>query len=107
VPAAASPKPAAPLTAEELALIEADPAKLTYEQRKARSYALRKKIMQNPDSPAAKAIIEAQRALAAGELQVPEHMIRNSSPAADPGLTLHQKPEVLEAGKRGDSAADG
>lgn len=59
------------LTAEEIALIEADPATLTPEQRRARGYALRKKIMQNPESESAKAIEEARQAAMAGELEVP------------------------------------
>src|SRR5689334_14605990 len=56
-------KPADPneLSPEELALIEADPKDLTVEQRRKRAYALRKKIMQNPDSESAKTLMDAQR----------------------------------------------
>jgi hypothetical protein len=58
------------LTAEEQALVDADPKTLTPEQRRKRGYALRKKIMQNPDSEAAKALEEARKAVEAGELEV-------------------------------------
>ena len=51
-----SDTPAGPLTEEELALIAADPADLTVEQRRQRAYARRKQIMQNPDSPTARAL---------------------------------------------------
>lgn len=43
-----------PLTAEEIQLIESDPSTLTPELRRKRAHALRRKIMQNPDSPAAR-----------------------------------------------------
>jgi hypothetical protein len=70
-PAKAEPaEPADPkaLTPEDQALIDSDPATLTPEQRRKRAYALRKKIMQNPDSEAAKALEEARRAAEAGEI---------------------------------------
>ncbi|PRQ04675.1 hypothetical protein ENSA5_05890 [Enhygromyxa salina] len=62
-------KPAAPneLTAEELALIEADPKDLGPEQNRKRAHALRKQVMQNPDSPQAKALEEAREAALAGQ----------------------------------------
>ena len=41
------------LSEEDLRLLAADPATLTPEERRKRAYALRRKIMQNPDSPAA------------------------------------------------------
>jgi hypothetical protein len=59
------------LTAEELALLDADPKTLTPEQNKKRGYALRKKIMQNPDSEAAKALEDARKAVESGELVIP------------------------------------
>lgn len=72
---AESPAPAAedapePLTEEELALIAADPADLTVEQRRKRAYARRKKIMQNPDSPTARALKDLAEAHRSGELDV-------------------------------------
>lgn len=70
-PEPAPPKPVDPnaLTPEEEALIAADRSTLTPEQHRKRAYALRKKIMQNPDSEAAKALEEARRAAEAGELE--------------------------------------
>jgi hypothetical protein len=58
------------LTPEEQALLDADPATLTPEQNRKRGYALRKKIMQNPNSEAAKALEEARKAVESGELQI-------------------------------------
>jgi hypothetical protein len=96
-----APAPANPnaLTPEEEALIAADTSTLTPEQRKKRAYALRKKIMQNPDSEAAKALEEARRAAEAGEIQVP------GQPAqpADNGLVIplpdHLKNQDQSVGK--------
>ena len=62
------PTPAGPLTAEEERLIAADINTLSTEEKRLRAYAQRKKIMQNPDSEAAKALLEAQQALMAGEI---------------------------------------
>ena len=72
-PKAEPEKPADPnaFTAEDQALIDADPKTLTVEQRRARGQALRKKIMQNPDSEGAKALEEARQAALAGEIDVP------------------------------------
>lgn len=50
-----------PLTPEEIALIETDPATLTPEMRVQRAHALRRKILQNPDSPQAKQLEELRR----------------------------------------------
>lgn len=63
-------KPAASkeLTQEELDLLEADPKTLSPEQNRKRAYALRKKVMQNPDSPAARALEDARQAALAGQL---------------------------------------
>jgi hypothetical protein len=74
--AEAAPAPSPPvdpkaLTPEEEALIAADTSTLTPEQRRKRGYALRKKIMQNPDSEAAKALEEARKAAEAGEIEMP------------------------------------
>jgi hypothetical protein len=72
-PEPAPQKPADPnaLTPEEEALIAQKPADLTPEQRVKRAHALRKKIMQNPDSEAAKALEDARRAAEAGEINIP------------------------------------
>jgi hypothetical protein len=59
------------LTPEELALLDADPKTLTPDQNRKRGYALRKKIMQNPDSPAAKALEDARKSALAGEIELP------------------------------------
>lgn len=59
------------LTAEELDLLERDPATLGPDQNRKRAYALRKKIMQNPDSDAAKALEDARQAALAGQAQIP------------------------------------
>jgi len=64
-------KPAEPLTQEEKDLIAADPKDLTPELRRKRAFALRKKIMQNPDSPTARTLEELKRAALAGEIEVP------------------------------------
>jgi hypothetical protein len=68
--ATATPQPAPPLTQEEKDLIAADPATLTPEQRRARAYALRKKIMQDPSSPAARELRRVGEALERGEIDV-------------------------------------
>lgn len=68
---AAEPADPNALSPEELALIEADPKTLTPEQNRKRGYALRKKVMQNPDSAAAKALEEARQAALAGQVDVP------------------------------------
>ncbi|MCA9651435.1 MAG: hypothetical protein H6712_20030 [Myxococcales bacterium] len=65
-----SDTPAGPLTEEELALIAADPADLTVEQRRQRAYARRKQIMQNPDSPTARALKDLAEAHQNGEIDV-------------------------------------
>ena len=67
-----APPPA--LTPEEEALIAADPNTLPPEQRTKRAYALRKKIMQNPDSPGAKQLKAMQESIERGESQLPPHL---------------------------------
>ncbi|MCB9569381.1 MAG: hypothetical protein H6710_19560 [Myxococcales bacterium] len=74
--AKASPPKAEPLTQEELDLIAANPADLTPELRRKRAFALRKKIMQNPDSPTARALEETREAVERGDL-VPQLPPRN------------------------------
>jgi hypothetical protein len=68
-PAEAAPATPA-LTEEELALIAADPKDLTPELRRKRAYARRKQIMQNPDSPTARALSDLAEAHQAGDLDV-------------------------------------
>jgi hypothetical protein len=70
---------AEPLTEEELRLIEADPKDLSPDERRSRAYALRKKIMQNPDSAAAQAIMEGKEAIERGEVELPPHLIKDGS----------------------------
>jgi hypothetical protein len=87
--AEAEPPPPPPvdpnaMTAEEEALIAADVTTLNTEQRRKRGYALRKKIMQNPDSEAAKALQEAARAAEAGEIDVPGQLAK----PADNGVVI-------------------
>lgn len=74
----------APLTEEDLELIAADPKDLSPELRRKRAFALRKKIMQNPDSPAAKQLEELRRAVEAGEIhpQVVRSQDQSLSPDA-------------------------
>ena len=56
------------LTPEEERLIAADPDTLSADENRKRAHALRKKIMQNPDSPAAKELEEVRAAVLAGEI---------------------------------------
>lgn len=69
-PAAAlsTPPREPPLTQAEIDLINSDPATLTPEKRRERAFALRRKIMQNPDSPAARQLESIRRAVEAGEM---------------------------------------
>lgn len=59
-----------PLSEEDLALIAADPKDLTPEMRRKRAYARRRQIMQNPDSPTARALDDLAEAHQAGEIDV-------------------------------------
>lgn len=70
--AAPADEKAAPpaLSEEDLRLLAADPATLSPEERRKRAYALRRKIMQNPDSPTARMLEDLRRAHEAGELEV-------------------------------------
>lgn len=61
--------PEPPLTQEELDLIAADPATLTPEKRRDRAFALRRKIMQNPDSPAARQLEEIRQGVESGAIK--------------------------------------
>ncbi len=93
------PKPA-PLTAEELELIDADPAKLTPELRRKRAFALRKKIMQNPDSEAAKALEDIRRQVESGEItpQIPGKGLTVQAPAGHPPSTIPEGGATKPAG---------
>lgn len=66
-PAKRPPEP--PLTQEELDLIATDPATLTPERRRDRAFALRRKIMQNPDSPAARQLEEIRQGVESGAIK--------------------------------------
>lgn len=91
------PKEKYKLSAEEEALLLRDPKELTRDENRKRGQALRKKIMQNPDSDAAKALEEARQAALAGQLdpniekkepgiviEAPEHL-RNVDQTHDRG----------------------
>lgn len=100
-PEPAPSKPADPnaLTPEEEALIAADTSTLTPEQRKKRAYALRKRIMQNPDSEAAKALEEARRAAEAGEIQIPGQPAKPADNGVVIPLPDHLKNQDQSVGK--------
>ncbi len=71
-----------PLSEEDKRLIAADPATLTPEERRARGYALRRQVMQNPDSPTARALQDLAKATREGAID-PKARKRT-------GMTLHQ-----------------
>lgn len=83
-----APKKEPPLTQEELDLIAADPKTMTPEQRRARAFALRRKILQNPDSPAAKQLEALRLAYERGELQ---QQLPDKTRTRDGGLTLNAR----------------
>lgn len=60
------------LTAEDERLLAADPATLTRDERRQRAHALRRKILQNPDSPAARALEQTADAVRNGTLLLPD-----------------------------------
>lgn len=84
--AAEPAKPEIPeLTEEDKRLIAADPKTLSPDERRKRAYALRRKIMQNPDSESAKMLEELRRAAEAGEID-PKATMRleqRTAPAKD------------------------
>ncbi len=73
----AAPKEATPaakpenleLTPDEEALLKRDPKELTPDENRKRGQAARKKILQNPDSPAAKALQELAEKVRRGEIK--------------------------------------
>lgn len=87
------------LSAEELELIAADSKSLTPEQNRKRAFALRKQIMQNPDSPQAKALEDARASALEGQLTLeqvkPDANAPAPAPAPDPGLII-ELPEHLQ-----------
>ncbi len=85
------PKPAPPLTDDERALIAADPKDLTIDERRKRGYALRKKIMQNPDSPAARALEDLRRAAERGEIDPPD--LAKNKAKSEAGMWLEVDPK--------------
>ncbi|HLT40688.1 MAG TPA: hypothetical protein VK034_30640 [Enhygromyxa sp.] len=96
---AKAPSGSLELSAEELELIDADPRALSPEQNRKRAYALRKKVLQNPDSPQAQALEEARAAALGGEL-TPEQVNPDGSPDGgsankDSGLVI-ELPEHLK-----------
>lgn len=72
---AKTPTAAAPaipeLTDEDRRLIAADPKDLSPDDRRKRAQALRRKIMQNPDSPAARTLEDLRKAADEGLIQPP------------------------------------
>ncbi len=72
---ASLPPAAGPLTEEEQRLIDTDPKDLSKEERRKRAFALRKKIMQNPDSPQARELERIRKAVESGEVTpaIPGH----------------------------------
>ncbi len=75
--AAPEAKPGVPtLTEEDIRIINADPATLTPEERRKRPFALRRKILQNPDSPAAKSLEDLRKATEAGEIEPPTGLVK-------------------------------
>lgn len=72
-----------PLSEEDKRLIAADPSTLTPEERRKRGYALRRKIMQNPDSASARALEDLAKATKEGTI--------DPKAGKSEGLILHQR----------------
>lgn len=94
-----TPKPA-PLTTEELELIAADPAGLTPALRRKRAFALRKKIMQHPESEAAKALEDMRRRVESGEItpQLQGKGLTLETPPGHPPSTIPEGGATKPAG---------
>jgi hypothetical protein len=83
-----APKKEPPLTQEEIDLIAADPKTLSPEMRRARAFAVRRKILQNPDSPAARQLEALRLAYERGELQ---KQLPDKTRTRDGGITLNAR----------------
>lgn len=77
------------LTPLEFALIMLDPHDLDVDQRRKRAYARRKIIMNNPDSPTARALADLADAHRAGDIEVPSK--DTSSGGSGSGITFHAR----------------
>lgn len=86
----ATPKPP-PLSEEDKRLIAADPKDLTPEMRRKRAYALRRKAMQNPNSPLARTLNDLQKAYEDGDI--------DPNQKATPTFTVDGKPPTSGKGK--------
>ena len=97
LPAINSPAPAKepPLTQEELDLLAADPATLTPELRRKRAFALRRKILQNPDSPTARQLEALRLAYEKGDLQP---QLPDAPKTSDSGIVLKARPSTTTPG---------
>ncbi|MGB1016632.1 MAG: hypothetical protein ACPG4T_21015 [Nannocystaceae bacterium] len=93
-------KAAGPLTQEEKDLIAAEPKDLSREDRIKRGYALRKKIMQKPDSPAAQQLEELRRLHEAGEIDIQLPANGNNPPPAESGLHLSTPTKTADDAKK-------
>lgn len=91
-PAESEAKPP-PLSEEDQRLIALDPAELTPELRRKRAYALRRKAMQNPDSPLARTLEDLKKASQNGEL--------DPNGSAMPTFTVDGKPPTSGKGPAG------
>jgi hypothetical protein len=91
--AAEAPKPP-PLSEEDKRLIALDPKELTPELRRKRAYALRRKAMQDPNSPLARTLTDLQKAAENGDLQPP-------GKRQMPTFTVDGKPPAGGAGPAG------
>lgn len=96
--AAEAPRREPPLTPEEIELIESDPKTLTPELNRKRAHALRRKIMQTPDSPQAKQLEQIRRDVESGAL-VPQVVPKagDTSPPATKELVLKARPPTEPA----------
>ncbi len=66
--AKAAPDAPPPLSEEDKRLIALDPNDLTPDERRKRAYALRRKVMQNPDSPTARTLKDLEEAYHRGAI---------------------------------------
>lgn len=92
VPDDAKPKPPA-LSEEDQRLIALDPADLAPELRRKRAYALRRKAMQDPNSPLARTLTDLQKASQNGEI--------DPNGAGMPTFTVDGKPPTGGKGPAG------